>query len=117
MLGILSKRRNLFSLQRSCIYSNTYPIKYLKRNVSSNNTSPKFGLFSDIHFQQKGLERIKQTGKWIIDEFKNQNVNAIICLGDVVNTRESINVQVLSSVLEFFDQLCSLSVPIHVIVG
>ena len=34
------------------------------------STSKKWGIFSDIHFQDNNLSRINETTEWILDEFK-----------------------------------------------
>jgi predicted phosphodiesterase len=41
--------------------------------------------------------------------FKEKKVDHIICLGDVLNTREMVSVQALSSAMKFFDELTSIS--------
>eukprot|EP01128_Nolandella_sp_AFSM9_P012908 TRINITY_DN9750_c0_g1_i1.p1 TRINITY_DN9750_c0_g1~~TRINITY_DN9750_c0_g1_i1.p1 ORF type:complete len:332 (+),score=59.67 TRINITY_DN9750_c0_g1_i1:95-1090(+) len=78
-----------------------------------------FGLFGDIHFQEKGLERIKDTGDWLVQKFKEEEVDAIICLGDVLNTRETVSVRAQSAALDMFRKMrLSLPhIPIHVILG
>ncbi len=48
---------------------------------SYRNFETKIGLFGDIHFQDKGLDRINVTGNWIISEFKKQKVISVVCLG------------------------------------
>ena len=76
----------------------------------------RWGMFGDIHFQDRGLSRVVSTGEWILDAFKDQQVTDIICLGDVLNTRESVSVQSLSAALKFMDHLASVA-QLHVILG
>ena len=78
--------------------------------------SPKWGVFSDIHFQQEDLSRIVDTSQWITDAFRRAEVTQIFCLGDVINTREHVNVQALSATASFFDELSTIA-PVHIILG
>lgn len=78
----------------------------------------RIGLFSDIHFQEKGLDTIIKTGTWITELFEKQKVEAVVCLGDVLNTREVVNVQAQSAAFEFFKTMHEkLNIPIHVVLG
>ncbi|KAF8456093.1 hypothetical protein BDZ91DRAFT_745687 [Kalaharituber pfeilii] len=77
---------------------------------------PKWGLFSDLHFQPDDLPRIIATSNWILDTFRANGVSQIICLGDVINTREHVHVQALSSAIRFFDELASIA-PVHIVLG
>lgn len=65
----------------------------------------RLGLFTDIHFQAKGLNRIVETSKWIIEEFKRQGVERVVCLGDSLNTREQVSVEAQSACIDFFKSL------------
>lgn len=65
----------------------------------------RLGLFTDIHFQGKGLKRIIETGQWIIEEFKRQGVERVVCLGDSLNTREEVLVEAQSAAIDLFRQL------------
>jgi predicted phosphodiesterase len=75
------------------------------------------GIFGDVHFQDNGLDRVIQTGDWIFEQFKQRNVSAIVCLGDVLNTRETVSVQSQSAAIDFFAKLSTLNVPIHILLG
>lgn len=76
----------------------------------------KIGMFSDIHFQPKGLERIIDTGKWIVEEFERQRIDVVHCLGDVLNTREDVSVAALSAASQFFGELAKRW-PTHIVLG
>lgn len=76
----------------------------------------RLGLFTDIHFQAKGLQRIIDTGKWIIEEFKRQGVSRVVCLGDSLNTREEVSVEAQSACIEFFKALAE-EWPVEVLLG
>lgn len=65
------------------------------------------GIFTDIHFQTKGLERIVATGSWIFDEFKRQGVQHVLCLGDSLNTREDVDVASQSACISFFHRMAN----------
>eukprot|EP01080_Neovahlkampfia_damariscottae_P000353 gene353-6767_t len=91
---------------------NSLKVKY----VLKRQKTIKWGLFSDIHFQDEGLERIEETAQWILETFKKKQVTHIICLGDVLNTREMVSVQALSSCMNFFNQLSKIS-SVSVILG
>lgn len=67
----------------------------------------KIGLFTDIHFQEKGLGRIINTANWIIDEFKARGVETVINLGDSLNTREEVLVEAQSACMTFHANLAA----------
>lgn len=76
----------------------------------------KIGIFGDIHFQPKGLERIVKTGDWIIEEFKRHGVDQVVCLGDALVTREDVDVASQSYAIDFFKRLGD-TWPTKVILG
>lgn len=80
---------------------------------------PRIALFGDNHFQDRGLARIVRTGEWIADEIEKREVDAVVCLGDVLNTREQVSVRALSAALSFFDSLSKTlpDTPIHILLG
>jgi hypothetical protein len=62
-----------FAIERHQFLSETIdgsPRLYFKIFDLQIPSRAKIGVFGDIHFKDKGLERIKKTGEWIIDEFK-----------------------------------------------
>ena len=67
-------------MYRACVYK-----KVNGANVRTFKSTPfynvKFGLFGDIHFQDKHLHRINDTSDWIISEFENSRVDSVVCLG------------------------------------
>ncbi|RPB23093.1 P-loop containing nucleoside triphosphate hydrolase protein [Terfezia boudieri ATCC MYA-4762] len=94
------------------------PFLASRRHASSiaPRAHPKWGVFSDIHFQQEDLSRIVETSQWITDVFCDAQVTQIFCLGDVINTREHVNVQALSATAKFFDELRRIA-PVHIVLG
>lgn len=76
----------------------------------------RWGLFSDIHFQQKDLKRIISTSKWIEETFKKEKVTSIICMGDIIHTRENVHVPSLSNCFSFLNNLSKIT-DLHVILG
>lgn len=79
----------------------------------------KWGIFGDVHFQDEGLQHVVQTGNWMVQTFAEQQVSQVICLGDVLNTRETVTVQSLSAALAFFEKLAQVPSinKIHIILG
>jgi formylmethanofuran dehydrogenase subunit B len=67
-------------VSNNCFRSKNFASRNVIRGYSSVSPS-KIGLFGDIHFQDKGLERINETASWIVDEFKKKEVDAVVCLG------------------------------------
>ena len=76
----------------------------------------QLGLFTDIHFQPQGLDRIIKTGNWIIEEFKRQEVQAVVCMGDSLVTREEVDVVAQSAAINFFRRLAD-QWPVFVTLG
>ncbi|PRP88836.1 hypothetical protein PROFUN_00304 [Planoprotostelium fungivorum] len=97
----------------------TKTLKAKNAPQNSEKTDGKvIGIFGDIHFQERGLQRIKRTGDWIIEEFAKQKVSAVVCLGDVLDTRENVSVIAQSSAISFLNKMSStLRVPLHIILG
>lgn len=117
MLACASKLRSLPSGTRF-VPSNVHPKKPSKPTGAVRNY-PRVALFGDNHFQDRGLPRIVKTGEWIADELKKRKVDSVVCLGDVLNTREQVSVRALSAALSFFDGLAHTlpGVPIHILLG
>lgn len=76
----------------------------------------RIGIFADIHFQPKGLNRIISTGQWIIEEYRRIGVTRVFCLGDSLNTREEVSVESQSACIEFFKALAE-EWPVDVLLG
>jgi hypothetical protein len=123
-------------------------VSTLKRNTQG--VAP-WGLVSDIHFQERGLDRIEASLKWVwmdvsscffalppsapalcansihhlcvicgqmIETFKAQGVKHVFCLGDLLNTRQVVNVHSLSACMKFFNALCEAGFEsVHVVLG
>lgn len=68
----------------------------------------KIGLFTDIHFQEKGLGRIVSTGDWIIEEFQRRGVQHVINGGDSLNTREEVSVEAQSACTRFYAKMAEI---------
>eukprot|EP01114_Cavostelium_apophysatum_P016743 TRINITY_DN4822_c0_g1_i1.p1 TRINITY_DN4822_c0_g1~~TRINITY_DN4822_c0_g1_i1.p1 ORF type:complete len:1079 (+),score=321.61 TRINITY_DN4822_c0_g1_i1:140-3376(+) len=90
-----------------------------EENEQATPVVSRIGIFGDIHFQDKGLARIKDTADWIIDELERQKVQAVVCLGDVLDTREMVSVNAQSTAFRFFNELSRrlANVPIHILLG
>jgi len=100
-----------------------YNRSYLNfKNRFRFHSSKKFisvGLFGDTHFQEKGLDKLIATGNWISEQCKNRKVDLIVCLGDVLNTRDFVNVEAQSAAFHMFRQMRvdNPSTPIHIVLG
>ncbi|KAF8424829.1 P-loop containing nucleoside triphosphate hydrolase protein [Tirmania nivea] len=106
-----ARLRCLSQARPSCL-----PFLASRRHSSSIARKPKWGVFSDVHFQQEDLPRIVETSQWITGVFRDAQVTQIFCLGDVINTREHVNVQALSATARFFDELRRIA-PVHIVLG
>jgi DNA repair exonuclease SbcCD ATPase subunit/DNA repair exonuclease SbcCD nuclease subunit len=76
----------------------------------------QLGIFTDIHFQPQGLDRIIKTGDWIIEEFKRQGVQAVVCMGDALVTREEVDVVAQSAAIALFRKMADIW-PIFLTLG
>lgn len=76
----------------------------------------RLGIFSDIHFQKKGLARIRKTGEWIVETFVASGVDRVICLGDVLNTREMVSVEAQAEAFELLERMSELW-PTDILLG
>jgi len=87
--------------------------------VIRSRSYARIALFGDTHFQDRGLDRIVKSSEWIVDEVLNRNCDAVVCLGDVLNTRELVSVRALSAALSFFDRFAShlQGKPLHILLG
>ncbi|KAL7272822.1 hypothetical protein RUND412_004354 [Rhizina undulata] len=112
--NLLRRTRSLIQCQNHLSRHNASPS--FCSTATTSTKSQQWGLFSDIHFQTNDLPRIVATAEWIIDTFRASKVSQIICLGDVLNTRESVNVQALSATVRFLDSLKSIA-PVHILLG
>ncbi|TGZ83840.1 P-loop containing nucleoside triphosphate hydrolase protein [Ascodesmis nigricans] len=83
---------------------------------TSRTLATKWGVFTDIHFQPDDLPRIVSTADWIARTFEEQKVSQIICLGDILNTREHVNVQALSACVAFLKDLRKIA-PLQILLG
>jgi hypothetical protein len=64
-----------------------------------------------------GMARIEKSVEWAIEEFKRNDVKTVICLGDILNTRQVVSVGSLSAAMNFFDRLTTNFDNVHVILG
>jgi Fe-S cluster assembly ATPase SufC/DNA repair exonuclease SbcCD nuclease subunit len=76
----------------------------------------RWGLVSDIHFDERFLPRVVDAGRWVCDAFAQQRVTHIFVLGDVLNTRDSVAVSSLSAAMSWFRDLREVA-PTSVIAG
>ena len=111
-------KKKLFGKSNPVLMGRALEGSQRKSYHSSGTSLAKIGFFGDIHFQDVGLERVVETGEWIAEEFKRQNLDYVVCLGDVLNTRETVSVKAQSAAFEFFDRLSRVTPKgVHVICG
>lgn len=77
---------------------------------------PRWGIFSDLHFRQKDLHRLKDTCHWLRHIFQEAQVTHLFCLGDVFHDRHVVHVEALSVAAGFFRDLQALA-PVEVLLG
>ena len=82
----------------------------------------KIGIVGDLHFgvNKDSIYRLKESEKcidWIIKTFQEQNVDYIIFCGDLFDSRFSINVQTLNSVIKCIQNLSFNFEHLFLIVG
>ena len=82
----------------------------------------KVALISDLHFGIKKNDKIFQESQLkffkeqLVDELKKRDINKIFVLGDIFDTRQSVNVQTENVVLDLFRNTFK-DFEVHVIVG
>jgi DNA repair exonuclease SbcCD ATPase subunit len=98
---------------------NRYSPKLYSTSAFKLNNSPCWSLISDIHFQEKGLDRLNATLDWFIADITKNNIERIFILGDTLNTRSSVSLISLNAAGNFFNRLFELSSlqHIHVLIG
>ena len=78
--------------------------------IVKTNQNKKIGCFTDLHIgvSSDNKIRLNETMKcvhWIIEKFKNENVDYVIFLGDLFNSRYSVNVNTLNIGIEIVSLL------------
>ena len=78
--------------------------------IVKTNQNKKIGCFTDLHVgvSSDNKIRLNETMKcfhWIIEKFKNENVDYVIFLGDLFNSRYSVNVNTLNIGIEIVSLL------------
>lgn len=120
----LSTKRRYTTFHSSPSLDTNNNTKDLKSSSISHNEDHAHGneddtcwvLFSDVHFHPTYLSELNETTDWIMNEIKTIKPSQIICLGDLINTRESVSVQALSAAVRFIDEL-SHEAPVHLLLG
>ena len=78
--------------------------------IVKTDQNKKIGCFTDLHVgvSSDNKIRLNETMKcvhWIIEKFKNENVDYVIFLGDLFNSRYSVNVNTLNIGIEIVSLL------------
>eukprot|EP01134_Creolimax_fragrantissima_P000347 CFRG0347T1 len=74
-------------------------------------------MVADVHFQDKGLDRISDALDGVLKVFRERGVRQIFCLGDMLNTRHQVSVPALSACMTFFSRLVDEFDSVHVVLG
>lgn len=82
----------------------------------------KVCLLGDLHFGVKKTDKIFQQSQFeflteqLVPELKERGVDTIICLGDVFDSRQSINVNTQNVVLDLFGRIFK-DFKVHIVLG
>ncbi|KAF0853111.1 conserved mitochondrial MPP superfamily/AAA_23/ABC_ATPase domains-containing protein [Andalucia godoyi] len=85
-------------------------------SATAPNSNLKWGLVSDIHFDERVLDRVAECGEWVVETFRLQTVSHIFVCGDVLNTRDSVHIGALNEAMKWIADLSRVA-PVSVILG
>lgn len=99
--------------------SGSVPISNKKRKQEPSQCCKHWALISDIHFQDRGLNRLAETINWFLAEISQNGIEQVFILGDTLNTRSSISVLSLSAAASFLNNILNIASMkhIHVLIG
>jgi DNA repair exonuclease SbcCD nuclease subunit len=88
----------------------------------TTNHNKKIGLFTDIHcgVEKDSSDRLKETElcfDWIIESFKQANVDWVFFLGDLFDSRFAINTKTLNTAISGIDKLSKEFELVAIILG
>lgn len=88
----------------------------------TTNKNKKIGLFTDIHcgVEKDSTDRLKETEvcfNWIIETFKKENVDWVFFLGDLFDSRFSINTKTLNTAISGIERLSKEFELVTIILG
>jgi DNA repair exonuclease SbcCD ATPase subunit/DNA repair exonuclease SbcCD nuclease subunit len=86
--------------------------------ATTNKELIKLAQISDIHIRgQQRHEEYKKAFDLLFEQLLSNNVNAIICTGDIFHTKtENITPEVITLMVWFFNKLAEIA-PTHIILG
>jgi DNA repair exonuclease SbcCD nuclease subunit len=86
--------------------------------ATTNKELIKLAQISDIHIRgQQRHEEYKKAFDLLFEQLLINNVNAIICTGDIFHTKtENITPEVITLMVWFFNKLAEIA-PTHIILG
>lgn len=71
----------------------------------------------DLHFNIKRLKHIEKLTKDIKNILKENNIDIIVFLGDILDNHKNIHLTVLNETIKFFKKLSKLNKKIYVLIG
>ncbi|KAK4220869.1 hypothetical protein QBC38DRAFT_449655 [Podospora fimiseda] len=74
-------------------------------------------LLSDLHFKHNDLDRVRQTGEWIVKEAEKKKVTRAVLCGDILTSRTMQPTHVLSACYRFISNLSDVVPQIHILLG
>ncbi|KAK0653693.1 P-loop containing nucleoside triphosphate hydrolase protein [Cercophora samala] len=74
-------------------------------------------LLSDLHFKHQDLDRIRQTGRWIVAEAERNQVGRVVICGDLLTSRTMQPTHVLSACYRFISNLSDVVPHLHIVLG
>jgi hypothetical protein len=84
-----------------------------------SSSTPKWLLFSDLHFSDKHYKQSKETSSWIVQlvQQHRDTIKHIFILGDLLTNRSTSSIPVLSLCYRFLSTLSNIIPSVHVILG
>ncbi|KAF4440346.1 hypothetical protein F53441_12294 [Fusarium austroafricanum] len=74
-------------------------------------------LLSDLHFKDHDLDRIRQTGQWIVEEAERNQIGRAVVCGDLLTDRKKQLTHVLSECYRFIGLLNDVVPRVHIVLG
>jgi len=92
--------------------------KYLikKNKINKQMEKVKFLCIGDPHFKKSNLREAEIMSEKIIEHAKTIKPDFIVCLGDILDTHDLINVSPLKAVTKFLDDLSQIAIT-YLLIG
>ncbi|KAK7407889.1 hypothetical protein QQX98_009948 [Neonectria punicea] len=76
--------------------------------------SVRWLLLSDLHFNHRDLDRVRQTARWIVAQAERLQVRRVVMCGDLLTSRTMQPTDVLSACYRFVSSLSDAVPRVHV---